>query len=67
MFSSELLLNQILLLYQLFFFFLLFPPIKRAKLAIIISFAYNTEWAYIEKYNVVLKKKKNPGDKWMAE
>lgn len=64
MLSSELQLNQILLLHQLFFvsFFL----IKKAKLAIIISFAYNPEWAYIEKYNVVLKKK-NPGDKWMAE
>lgn len=58
MFSSELLLNQILLLYQLFFFFF-FSATKKAKLAIIISFAYNPEWAYIEKYNVVLKKKKS--------
>lgn len=65
MFSSELLLNQILLLYQLFLF-AFFPSIRKAKLAIIISFAYNPEWAYIEKYNVVLKKN-NPGDKWMAE
>lgn len=57
MFSSELLLNQILLLYQLFFVCFFFSPVKKAKLAIIISFAYNPEWAYIEKYNVVLKEK----------
>jgi len=62
MLSSELWLNQILLPYQLFFVCFFFF-LKKVKLAIIISFAYNPEWAYTEKYNVVLKKNQKPGDK----